>query len=245
MFKVKVLKQFYDMGTPGNPLRKVDTIYDIDDVDRLLFLLKEKRSIEVLGSYLPDNDKYNGEKIVFAQRYLYHIGGIETFLLNFCKHYKDRHITVVVSRAEIEPIIALAPYCNIIIDKPGARYEADVCILGNFDCDEYIKKVNAKKYYQMIHADWRGIMQQPAWKSFSWTKHPRTDNIICVSQTAADGLKETMGYDSEVIYNILDDDAGKDDTMVFITLSRATAEKGIKRIVQMAKEFKKAGKNFI
>ena len=153
MFKVKVLKQFYDMGTPGTPLRKVNTTYDIEDVDRIMFLIKEKRSVELLGSYLPDNDEYKGEKIVFAQRYLYHIGGIETFLLNFCKHYKDRHITVVVSRAEIEPIIALKPYCNIIIDKPGNTYQADVCILGNFDCDDFISKVKAKKYYQMIHAD--------------------------------------------------------------------------------------------
>lgn len=245
MFKVKVLKRFYDMATPGNPLRKEKEIYDIESVERLLFLLKEKRSIEVLGSYLPDDDKYTGPKIIFAQRYLYHIGGIETFLFNFCKHFKDRHITIVVSRAEIEPILALAPYCNIVLDQPGATYQADVCILGNFDCDEYITKVKAKKYYQMIHADWRGIMQQPAWKSFHWTKHPRTDDIICVSQTAADGLKETMGYDSKVIYNILDDDAGKDNIMVFITLSRATSEKGIHRVLAMAKAFKEAGKDFI
>ena len=49
MFKVKVLKQFYDMGTPGAPLRKVDTTYDIADVDRLLFLIKEKRSVELMN----------------------------------------------------------------------------------------------------------------------------------------------------------------------------------------------------
>lgn len=245
MFKVRVLKRFYDLATPGCPLRKEKDEYDIEDPERLLFLVNAKRSVELLGSYLPEDTEYQGPKIIFAQRYLYHIGGIETFLYNFCKHYKDRHITVVVERAEIEPIIMLSPYANVIIDKPGAKYEGDVCILGNFDCDDFITKVKAKKYYQMIHADWRGIMQQPAWRSFSWTKHPRTDDIICVSQTAADGLKETMGYDSKVIYNILDDDAESDTIMTFITLSRATSEKGINRILKMAQAFKAAGKDFV
>jgi glycosyltransferase involved in cell wall biosynthesis len=53
-----------------------------------------------------------------------------------------------------------------------------------------------------------------------------------------------MDVDSKVIYNILDDDFKDDDGLTFITLSRMTPEKGAHRIVQMAKEFKKAGKNF-
>ena len=153
MFRVKVLKRFYDLATPGCPLRKEKEEYDIPDPERLLFLVNAKRSVELLGSYLPEDTEYQGPKIIFAQRYLYHIGGIETFLYNFCKHYKDRHITVVVERAEIEPVIMLSPYANVIIDKPGAKYEGDVCILGNFDCDDFITKVKANKYYQMIHAD--------------------------------------------------------------------------------------------
>ena len=53
-----------------------------------------------------------------------------------------------------------------------------------------------------------------------------------------------MGYDSEVIYNILDDNINDDEAMFFITLSRATKEKGIFRIIEMAQRFKAAGKKF-
>ena len=59
-------------------------------------------------------------------------------------------------------------------------------------------------------------------------------------------MKAVAHCDGEVIYNILDDDITKDDDLkVFITLSRATAEKGIYRIVEMAKKFKEAGKKFV
>ena len=54
-----------------------------------------------------------------------------------------------------------------------------------------------------------------------------------------------MNYDSKVIHNILDNDYTIEDGLTFITMSRATPEKGIERMLKMAQEFKKANKKFV
>ncbi len=99
--------------------------------------------------------------------------------------------------------------------------------------------------YQIIHADWQGIIQQPMWRNFVWKKDARIDEVITVSQVAADGLKATMGYDSTVIYNPLDQDFKEEDGLTFITLSRMTSEKGVNRIIKMARKMKDEGRRFI
>lgn len=76
-------------------------------------------------------------------------------------------------------------------------------------------------------------------------KSPKVNKVITVSKTAADGLKKVGGGDSEVIYNILEDDIQENEGLIFITLSRATREKGIHRMIEMAKRMKAAGKHFI
>lgn len=250
MYKAKVLHRYKDATTPDLKMRNVGDVVDILTTERLLYLLgnnsQNRKMVELLSASPDKNWHKHGPEIIIYQSYLYHIGGIETFLYNFVKHYKDRNITIMVEQSEIEPLTALSEFCNVKVRQLGERYKADVCILGNYNCQDFLNKCDAKRYYQMIHADWRGIMLNPAWANFSWSKPAKIDKVICVSQTAADGLKEVSHCDSEVIYNILDDDITKDDDLkVFITLSRATAEKGIYRIVEMAKQFKAAGKHFI
>ena len=242
MYKAKVLRGFRDKQT--NQYYNVGDIYKIYTHDRAMDLIHHKlKLIEIIDGEKELSCKRKGPKIIIYQNYLYHIGGIETFLYNFTKHYKDRNITIVVDHSEIEPLLTLSKYADIHVKQPGEKFECDVLILGNYNGDglHYIK---AKKVYQMIHADWDGLCQIPAWANFYWTKPSAVDNIICVSDTAAKGLKKRMGYDSEVIYNILDDNINDDEAMFFITLSRATKEKGIFRIIEMAQRFKAAGKKF-
>lgn len=248
MFKVKVLVQFNDLSATKKTLRKVGEIYDIEDVERVKVLTgnnkRKTKFIEVIEVKKQHPTKYTDKKIVVFQDYLYIIGGIETFVFNLAKKYKDYDIEIRGRRIELEQMIVLSKYATVKIDD-GKKFECDVLLLGNYNCDYVLPRVVAKKIYQMIHADWRGIKALPEWSSFVWTKHPRVNKIISVSDAAAEGLKETMKYDSEVIYNVLDEDFKQEDGLTFITMSRATSEKGIHRIVKMAQEFKKANKKFI
>ena len=246
MFKVKVVHRFNDVFNP----KKVHTpgeILTINDEKRLRGLLGDnakKLKLAELIEATCDKEK-KGPQIIFYQTYLYHIGGIETFLFNFCKHFKDRNIKVVIRQTELEPIIRLSQYCDVEIEQIGKTYETDICIIDNYNGLDFLKKCKSKHNYLMIHVDMAAIKQISQWSNLQVKKTDKIDKIIAVSDTAQAGLKKAFGYDSEVIYNILEDDVTDGNTMFFITLSRATAEKGIKRIIQMAKEFKKQGKNFI
>lgn len=248
MYEVKVLTDFKDLSTKDEVLRKAGTTYEIEDENRVRELLgnnkRKVKFVEILSAKKKCPTVYKDKKIIIFQDYLYFIGGIETFLFNLAKNFKDYDITVIGRRIELEQFIALSKYCNVKIDD-NKKIECDVLILGNYNCDYVLSRAVAKKVYQMIHADWEGIRKIPEWADFTWKKNPRIDNVICVSDTAAAGLKKTMGYDSKVIYNILDDDFKEEDGLIFLTLSRATPEKGIYRMIQMAKKFKEKGKKFI
>lgn len=247
MFKVRVLVPFNDRRH-NEEYRAPGTIFTVEDEARLHELLgnnkKRTRFVELLQVNRQSKIKTSGPKIVFFQDYLYFIGGIETFLFNLTKNYKDRNITIRCKKVELEQAIVLSQYCDVVIDD-GSKFSCDVLILGNYNCDYVLSRAKAKAVYQMIHADWRGILKLRAWRNFKWEKHPDIKNIISVSEAAAQGLKETMNYDSEVIYNILDNEYEQEEGLTFITLSRATAEKGIGRMIKMAKEFKKHNKKFI
>ena len=250
MFEVQALLDFTDLEKKID--RREKDIFTVDTVKRLRELLGNNKrgikSVKLLSCKKRGNQTYNGPKIIIYQNFLYYIGGIETFLNNLVKNYRDRNITIVINNLfENEEAIALSQYCDVIIDEDSSNYyKCDVLILDNYNGDDIINRVSTKKIYQMIHADWSELKKMGIWSNYNWIKNNSIDEIISVSDTAKNGLKTSMGYDSKVIYNILDCDIEKENDMkVFITLSRATQEKGIERILKMAEAFRDAGKHFV
>ena len=247
MFTVQATMGFKDIVE--DKMRRPGDIFEVKTLERVQQLLsagpRKSGVINILYAKKRASKKYEGPKMIIAQSHLYYIGGIETFVQNFTKHYKDRNITILGSMFDNRTMLVMSEYCDIIRDDVG-RHECDILLLGNYDCDGVIPRIKAKKIYQMVHGDLRGLKKflPGGEQHFKWSKHPKVDKIISVSQSAADGVKEVSKYDSEVIYNILDDEP-EDDMKVFITLSRATAEKGIKRMIKMAQAFKAANKRFI
>ncbi len=247
MFTVQATERFNDLVAKKK--RLPGDVFQVDTLERVKELLsagpKQKGVINIISAKKRRSQKYEGPKMIIAQSRLFYIGGIETFIQNFTKHYRDRNITILGSAFDNKTMLIMSEYCDIIRDDVGS-YECDILLLGNYDCDKVLPRVKSKKVYQMIHGDFRGLKKfLPGGEThFNWQKNARVDKIIAVSQSAADGVKEVAKYDSEVIYNILDDEP-IDDMKIFITLSRATPEKGIKRMIQMAEEFKKANKHFL
>ena len=246
MFTVQATTNFTDLVE--NKQRRVGDIFEVKTLERVKQLLgagpKKRGVVNILKARKRATDKYIGPKMIIYQNYLYYIGGIETFLQNFTKHYRDRNITLLGSRIDNDTMIAMSEYCDVELESYSRMYECDVLLLGNYNGDTILPQVKATTIYQMIHADWAGLRTVPQWADFTWKKNPRIDKVIAVSEAASKGLKKTMGYDSEVIYNILDDEP-LDDMKIFITLSRATSEKGIDRIVKMAEAFKAQNKHFL
>lgn len=248
MYVLRTRQKFIDLKR-GNKTSPVGEVFRIEDEQRVRELLGNnpggRKYVDLIGVEHPEK-KAKGPKIIIYQGHLFYIGGIETFLYNFTKHYKDRDITIICNDVDDDQMIHLGKYANIREIHGDEKLECDVIILGNYDCAGILRQIRAKKVYQMIHGDLRGLAKSLHWgDNYRWRKDSHIDKIIAVSDTAAEGVKECGREESEVIYNILDNDFKDEDGMSFVTLSRATAEKGINRIVQMAKEFKKAGKHFI
>lgn len=248
MYTIKVKTKFKDLTTKDERVRYSGEILKLNDVNRVRALLGNNPNKIQFAELMRIDTNYpkyfTDRKIIIYHNYLYKIGGIETWVYNFVKEFNEYDITVVCKDIDKSQMEHIGQYANVEIDR-GQSFECEVLVLGNYDAAHVLSRTKADKVYQIIHADWQGIIQQPIWHNFVWKKDNRIDEIITVSQTAKEGLLETMGYDSEVIYNPLDQDFKEEDGLTFITLSRMTSEKGGNRILKMARKMKEEGRKFI
>lgn len=213
--------------------------------DRFNEMLCNGIKVEPIFIEYRGSKKKHGPKIIIYQKLLYVIGGIETWDNNLARTFEDRNITFVFSQADTTQLIELSKYANVMLDNGDRKYDCDVLINANYDgSDILLPRTTAKKVYQAIHSDFKALKDVNGWTNFSLKINDRTDAIFSASETAKNGLKVGFGYDSVVAPNILAP-ADTERPMVFISLTRASEEKGIGRCIQMAREFKRKGCKFI
>ena len=186
-------------------------------------------------------------KILVQMTYLNNIGGIETALETLVRTFKDEDITVLVNaRADgaQEQIKRLERYCKVVFDNDYQTvYEADVALLFTPIMQSVpLDNIKARKIYQFVHSDIKGLMRHPQWQSFTWKPDSRISKVIAVSETAQKGLKEALGVDSVVVPNIFEP---RQLPTTFLFISRATMEKGLDKALELANRFDAAGKDYV
>lgn len=240
--KVRTKVDFLDIKTGDQ--RKVGDEFDVT-FDRYQEMLCNGIDVDPIFIEYRGNKKKSGPKVIIFQKLLYCIGGIETWDYNLAKTFEDRNITFVFSSADKTQFVELSRYANVMMDDGERWYECDVFINANYDgSDILLNRLKAKKIYQTIHSDFGALKRINGWSNFDIRIDERTNHIFSASETAQKGLRETFGYESTVLPNIL----AKPDTerpVVFLSLTRASEEKGIGRCIEMARQFKKEGRNFI
>lgn len=240
--RVKTKVDFQDIKT--GDMRQRGDIFEVT-FDRYQELLCNGIEVDPLFIEYRGNKKKHGPKVIIYQKLLYVVGGIETWDYNLAKTFEDRDITFVFSKADKTQMVELSRYANVLVDDDERDYHCDVFINANYDgSDILLPRVSAKKVYQTIHSDFKALKEVNGWTNFELNINERTDKIFSASETAQKGLKEGFGYDSVVLRNILAE-PDIERPVVFISLTRASEEKGIGRCIEMAKRFKKEGKNFI
>ena len=186
-------------------------------------------------------------KILVQMTYLQAVGGIETAMYQLAKTFPDEDITFLVNStadgADAQ-IKRLEKYHPVIVDRDrNGSHEADVALIYTPIMVEVPwQTIKAKKVYQFIHSDIKGLLAFPQWQNFKWKPNERVDKVISVSETARDGLKEVFGVDSEVVPNIFN---APEKRVVFAYMGRASAEKGVDKVIELAKRFEEAGKDYI
>lgn len=168
------------------------------------------------------------KRVVLCQHFFNKIGGIETFIINFCKtFYKEYDITLLCRNIDIDNALKLSQYADIVCEPTDI--ECDTLIITSvLTDDEMIKKVKYKKIYQMVHSDWSQMKRFWDWEI---KKYSPDTQFIAVSETARDSLKKEYGYDSIIIPNILIKPyVNSQKTLKLLSLCRLTEEKGFERM---------------
>lgn len=177
------------------------------------------------------------KSIVLLHQYFAKIGGIETFIFNFCKTFhKDYEITLVCKNIGWKNAITLAEYANVIcVPTP---IECDTLIVTSAYIDKaFLRDIKAKHVYYMVHCDWEEI--KPFWKTLKIPDYGN-NTVISVSKSAQKGLKGATGKDSIVIPNLIIKPEKK-KILRLISATRLTCEKGYDRMVKLCDLFEAAG----
>ena len=156
------------------------------------------------------------------------------------KHYD---ITFLYEIGDQDKVDELAQYCKVIKFKGNMKpIDTDVCIYSSAWGTRPEKYINASKYIQVCHADYEQAIKD--W-DFKYIKLPKVTEHVSVGQNVADALKRMYGYDSTVIYNLLDNEIKTEKVLRLIAASRISREKGFERIIKMAKLLKDSKKPFV
>lgn len=178
------------------------------------------------------------KKIVLCQHYFNAIGGVETFIINFCKtFYKQYDITLLCRTIDKKTAIYLSHYVDVIC-IPSEKIECDTCIISSVLVDEYnFNFVKYKEVYQMIHSDWTEMKKFWDWK---YKKTVPEMKFIAVSETARESFLREFGEDSVVIENIMQPELPKTQkTLRLLSFTRLTKEKGYERMKTLCDLFEK------
>ena len=163
------------------------------------------------------------------------IGGIESFIYNFCKTMaKHYDILVIYENADPEQIARLLQIVPVVKLNPAEIIECDTLIINRV-FDAIPKNIKAKKTVQMVH----GCRDANPW-------HIPEDKgqVVCVSEA----VKKSFGEEAEnalVIRNIVESRKTKDALLIVSATRTDTPEKGQERMKILANLMHKQGVPFI
>lgn len=237
-YRIFVNVEFADKDT--GDIIKAGTTFRTQDYGRAKDIIRRN-----IGKFAGvEHSKRKGNRILIHQKYCFKIGGIETANRAIAEAFKDRNIVFVFGDADFDQAMSLAKYHDVIIDDGHSTYDCDVAIFTNYDSAPAImKRINARKIYQQIHADFENLRKIPVWSNFVWHPDPRIDKVLSVSETAQKGLQAAFQQESIVVPNILP--KHDEEPFKFVLLSRATPEKGIDDVVRMFRRFDEAKKDYV
>lgn len=166
------------------------------------------------------------------------IGGIETFIYNFCKTMCEHYDIIVLYTDHMDPkqIIRLTEYV-MVIRNSGKLIKCNVAINIRLT-DELPGNVKYNKRIQMSHT----CQLAPSGK-WHWTIKQNYDELIFVSKAAADSFAD-QNLTYEIIPNFTDQEMPK-KALILLSACRLTWEKGEERMYQLAEQLQRADIPFV
>mgnify|MGYP001851574518 FL=1 len=169
--------------------------------------------------------------------YINEIGGVETFVYEMVKKYKDLDIAVVYKQGNNKQLERLKKYCRCY-KHTNEEIECDVAII-NYDISiiDFINE-NAK-IYQVVHGDYEN-------KAYTMTPptHERIYKYITITNYLFDSFKKITKKENVIMsYNPLTLENNK--KLVLFSATRLSPIKGKLRMIRLANELDKQGIDYI
>lgn len=158
------------------------------------------------------------------------LGGIETYVYEVIKKYKDLDIAVVSKNCDKTQAKRIKKLCPLYIHT-NQKIECEVAVI-NYDVSiiDYINK--DAKIYQTIHGDY----SNPIYGGKKPPTHPRLTGYIAITKYLENKIKELYNIDNVIMsYNPLTVEEYK-PFITFVSATRLHKHKGVNRM----KEFLKA-----
>ena len=158
------------------------------------------------------------------------IGGIETWIYNFCSFmYKYYDIVVMYDDMDDKQIDRLMPYARVVKRKRPVLCHT---LIVNRITDKTPSEVTYDRKIQMVHA---------CKMDERWTIPQDNDLVVGVSSVVLGSFKQK----GEVIHNLINIPK-EDDALLLVSATRlGTFEKGKKRMLEMAEQMRDKGIRFV
>lgn len=163
------------------------------------------------------------------------IGGVETFIYNFCKEMCELYDIIVVYSEHMDAmqIARLSEFVQVMRNPVNKGIICDT-LISNRITDDVPDNIKYKKKVQMCHTC---QMRENYQIKRGW------DDIVFVSKVAADSFRD-QAPEYKVIHNMLSTEKPK-KTLLLISAQRMTYEKGEQRIIDLAESFQRKGIPFL
>ena len=167
------------------------------------------------------------------------LGGIETWVYEMVKKYKDLDIAVVSKQCDENQAKRIRKYCRLYIHN-NERIKCKVALI-NYDQSiiNYIE--DGADIYQVIHADYSNI---EVYKGRHPQAHPRIKAFIAITKFLQENMKDMVKPNDIILsYNPLTVD--DDKPLIFVSATRLHKNKGAGRMQEIINEMDRVGVNYL
>ena len=168
------------------------------------------------------------------------IGGVETFLYNWCLNLKNYYdITVIYGNANDKQLARLNKIVKTVEYKSKNKFEFDIVIRNSVwgtVCDKIYSKDN--RYLEMRHADYKYLLEKGRLYD-QYHKWERTNEIIGCGEYVSKMSNEALNDNPKTIINILAPKKPIQKVLPLISCTRLDNEKGWNRMIKMADMMRK------
>lgn len=167
------------------------------------------------------------------------LGGIETYVYELVKKYKDLDIAVVSKRCDKLQAERIKKYCKLYIHNEQ-KIECKVAIIS-YDTG-IINYINEDaKIYETIHADF----SSPIYNGKKPPKNSRITSYIAITDFLKEKMQELLNVDNMIMsYNPLTIEE-EEKPLMLVSATRLHKNKGKARMEKLAKALDAAGVNYI